>query len=592
MGFLSKAKLKSTEIMAQAVDFLISKYNAAENVFSIASPFGQILAVIANISELIFTYISHTAEELNIQTAQNHETIFGLSRLVGHDPYRGSSAYGIMMIKLNTQAYDIIDGRCLIIKNLTRLTISENGEKYFLNLPNDTIKLELGNSEFISVGVIQGEIESQTFTSNGDALQTFNPIVKTMTDNDNVSVTVNGKEWKKVDALYDMPADNGYDDDCECYMAKSSINVGLTIIFGNGSFGKIPPAGSEIVVTYIKTSGSSGNLFTPNLKYTFIDSGFDEYGNDVNLNNVLDIQTLYTPMLGSDYETPDFTKLIAPKTSKSFVLANPDNYVSFLSKYNQFSFIYAYNTKDDEYIDDDNITYLKILPNIKRKLSESRDYFDIPAEEFKLTDAEKEAVMSAIENSGRQLIGTEVQIDNTIIQRFAINIIIRYFENAEKTSIRSDIRKLLGQYFLNINRNDIIPLSDIISLVEGIDGVDTCDVFFTTEKNESAKINGGYYTVERVWENLRHVYKKKYVTVGRNTDPKVGFDDFGNIIVNNNEFYIPRGGWFDNEGNYYTESPETGKLGPLNIFFLDRVAYSAYNKNMQNKLTNLLKNNY
>ena len=104
MGFLSKVRLKASDIMEQAVDFLVKRYEQAEQVFTAASPFGQLLSVIANISELIFTYISHTAEELNISTAQNIETIHGLSRLTGHDPYRGGSAYGMLKLKLNASA--------------------------------------------------------------------------------------------------------------------------------------------------------------------------------------------------------------------------------------------------------------------------------------------------------------------------------------------------------------------------------------------------------------------------------------------------------------------------------------------------------
>lgn len=579
--------------MEQAINFLSEKYDQASSTFSIASPFGQLLAVIANMSELIFSYISHSAEELNMQTAQNHESIFGLSRLVGHDPFRGSSAYGNISLRLNTSASNLINGNIVIINNFTRLRISETGENYFLNLPSDYIKLELGNSEPIPVSIIQGEIETQVFTSDGTALQTFNPIVKSMTDNDNVAVTVNGKEWKKVDSLYDMPADDEYGSG-ECFMAKSSINVGLTIIFGNGAFGTIPPEGAEIIVTYIKTSGDAGNVYTKTMNVNFLDDGYDETGIEVNLNDVLDVETLYTPSLGANYESPEFTKMIAPRTSKSFVLANPENYVTFLSRYNQFSFVYAYNTKEDDVNDDinfedDNITYLKIVPNIKRKISNNQDFFDIPLEEFYLSDDEKDSIASAIYNSGRTLIGTEVSIEDITVERFIINIMIRNFENSSKQSIRSDIRNILSRYFLNINRNDIVPLSDIISLVEGIDGVDTCDVIFITEKNENAKFNGQYTRKKRSWMRLRQVVESEIVPVSRTEDPRVDFDDFGNIIIGENELYIPKGGWRDNDGNYYTETIEPGKLGPLNIFFLDEVSYSSYNQNMQRKLNNLLK---
>ena len=279
--------------MEQAVSYLTQKYEQAASVFTVASPFGQLLVVIANISELIFTYIAHTAEELNIRTAQNHESIFGLSRLVGHDPFRGSSAYGTLQIRPNASAIGLIgNGTTIVIKNFTKISISETGETYFLNLTSDFLKLNVTEAEPINVSIIQGEIESQKFSSNGEPLQTFNPIIKTMTDNDNVAVTVNGEEWKKVESLYDMPADDEFGSG-KCFMAKSSINVGLTIIFGNGAFGTIPPAGAEIVVSYIKTAGSKGNVFTKDMTIKFLDSGTDEYGNDVDLNETLDVSTVY-----------------------------------------------------------------------------------------------------------------------------------------------------------------------------------------------------------------------------------------------------------------------------------------------------------
>lgn len=589
MSFFSKTQLKASQLMEQAVAFLHSKYGQVAAVFTSASPFGQLLTVIANMAELIFTYISHTAEELNIKTAQNIETIYGLAQMTGHNAYRGGSAYGMMGIKLNTST-DLIEGNYVVINNFTKFTIPETGCTYFINLPTDYIRLKVADSGFVNVNYMQGTPESQTFTSDGTALQSFNPIVKTMTDNDNVAVTVNGKEWKRVESLYDMPADDDTDKG-ECFIVKSSVNVGLSVFFGNGEFGKIPPSGALIEITYIRTDGASGNAQSSNLTYKFEDTGTDELGNEVNLNDILMIQTIMPPMLGSDFEDPEFTKLVAPKTSKSFVLATPENYVSYLSKYNQYSFIYAYNTKDDANVYDDNVIYLKIIPDIKKKLSNSQDFFELPTKEFILNDDEKQSVINALDNSGRMLVNAEVEIIDPKIKKYVINIIVRYFENIDKTLIKSSIRSALDKYYLNINRNDIVPVSDIISLVEGIDGVDTCDVFFVNEENERAILDGYYYTTEKVWKNLEYVENQKKVIVNYGDDPRVGFDDFGNLKMNDYEIFIPKGGWKDRDGNYYTETPEEGKLGPLNIFFIDKVDNSSYNLNMQRKLNTLLKNN-
>ena len=149
-----------------------------------------------------------------------------------------------------------------------------------MNLPTDSIKLSVGASSFVSVPFMQGEIESQTFTSDGTPLQSFNPVIKGMTDHDNIAVRVNGKEWHKVNSLYDMPAyDGDTPESSECFIVKTSPTIGISIFFGNDSFGKIPPAGALIEVVYIRTSGMAGNSNSTGLTYTFIDMGIDEYGN-------------------------------------------------------------------------------------------------------------------------------------------------------------------------------------------------------------------------------------------------------------------------------------------------------------------------
>lgn len=579
MGFFQNSRLKASDLVQQAVEYLVIKYEQAASVFTPASPFGQLLVVISNIAELIFTYISHTAEELNIRTAQNIESIHGLAQLAGHDVYRGGAAYGVMGIKLNT--VNDFEGNHLKIKNFSKFTINETGCMYFMNLPTDSIKITVGGNSFVSVPFMQGEIETQTFTSNGTPLQSFNPVIKGMTDHDNIAVRVNGKEWKKVDSLYDMPS---YDDMnpevSECFIVKTSPTIGISIFFGNDSFGQIPPSGALIEVVYIKTSGVIGNSNSTGLTYRFIDMGIDEYGNEVDLNEVLIVETIAPPMLGADYENPEFTKVIAPKASKSFVLATPENYVNFLSKYNQYSYIYAYHTKNDDEgdITDDNVIYLKVIPDIKKKLSSSEDYFEVPVSEFVLDKYEKESLMAAILNSGRMLIGTEVEIVDPKIKYFTINIVLRYFENVDRSSISSNIRSILNKYFLNIGRSDIIPKSDLVALIENIDGVDTCDVFFVSKENEMAKKNGYYY------DDYGGM-----IPVGASEDPRVGFDQYGNIVMDRGCIYIPRGGWRDANDNYYTLTPEDGKIGPLNIFFHTPVKNSTYNIEMQRKLNNLLK---
>lgn len=584
-GFLSKSKLKASQIIEQSVQFLVSKFEQASHVFTPASPFGQLLIVISNIAELIFTYLAHATEELNIHTAQNVESIHGLARLTGHDAFRGQAARGICQLKLNQGAADKVNGAYIKIKNGSKFTVEQGNSTYFLDVDNEYLTLHIDDNDYTTVHFIQGEKHTQVFTSNGEPLQSFNPVVAEQTDHDYVKVYVNGQEWEKVDSLYDMVT-NG-----EQYMVKSSINVGLTIFFGNGYYGKIPTPGSEIVVEYIITDGIGGNLNTTNLSYRFQDSATDEFGNDIDLNDVLQVITVRPPIMGTDFENPEFTKLVAPHASKSFVLATPENYVSYLSRYNQFAFVDAYNTKDDEYVNDDNITYINILPDVKRKFTTDVDYFSLDENEFKLSEDEKRNIALTLEDSGRMLVNSEVVINDLEIKHFVINVIIRYFEGFNKVELRTKIREIFNQYFLNINRRDIIPLSDLIALVERVDGVDTCVISFITQDNEEAILNGYYTKKIDVWDpnKLMYVKEDKMVRLTGNLDPQIGLDDFGNIVVDRGVLMIPRGGWCDRNGNYYEEIPSVGQLGPLNIFFTDEVESRTYNINQQKRFNNLLK---
>ena len=421
MSFFSKTRIKATELFEDSFEYLARTYDQAVEVFTPASPFGQVLTVVSNLGEMIFFYIEAALTELNITRARNLESIYGLSRLTGHDPTRGISARGIIGLRLNTSAASLVKGDYVQIMNGAKLQISQNGLTYFLNFNSDFIRLDKTTKEFVNVEIIQGEKDEQSFTGSGFALQSYNLTTKDPTDQYLVDVIVDGQYWKKVDSLYDM--NNGE----KCVMIKSSVNSGLTVFFGNNQFGMPPALGSRIRVTYIKTRGNAGNIGGKQLDMKFEDSGTDPSGEAVDLNEILSLNITRNPMFGSDTEDPQFTRLIAPYASNSFVLANPNNYIYYLSKYDFWSFIDAYNTKNDEYLDDDNIIYLFLIPDVKKKLTSDLDYFSVPEVEFTMTAQEKAMTYEILNESGRQVVTAETRIVDPIIRKYALNVVIRYF---------------------------------------------------------------------------------------------------------------------------------------------------------------------
>ena len=587
MGFLSKNAITALRIYTQAYNYMTKVYGQTKNAFTPASPYGQLLTVLSNIGELIFYYIESAISELNFATAKNVASIYGLSRLTGHNPTRAISAIGKIALVPKTDAAQTVQGNYIVIRDKTELQCLDNSLIYLVFLDSAEKRIDKTSQETFYFTVKEGSIETQSFTGLGTSMQSFSVITNNPTDHFYTRVRVNGAEYSIYDSLYDIgPEERG------C-LVKTGINGGIDVYFGNGNFGRKPPAGSLIEVEYMISRGPIGNLQgNSGATFTFITEGTDEFGNTVNLNDTFQVFVSLAPDFGSAPENPDFTRIIAPHASKSFVLANPDSYIYFLKKYGFFSFVNAYNTKDDQYVDDDNVVYLVLIPDIKAKLTSDLDYFTLPLDEFTLTEVEKARVYELLDNSGQMLITAENRIVDITVQKYAINVVLRFFDNADKAQIRSLVRSRLNEYFLNVKRRDRVPRSDLVSLIEQIPGVDSVNVFFVSERNETA-IRNGYYDVEvQGYDPVtkqKALLATKRITLAPGEDPGLGLDDFGDIKIGDNEIVVIRGDWYDRNNNYYEEYPDDNKLSSLNVFFKESIKADLYNQ-IQNQNFEKLRN--
>ena len=580
--FLSRSRIKANEMIDDIRSYVTRVYGQAGTMFTSASPFSQILDVLSEISKLIFFYVEDATVEQNILTAQNPESIYGLSRLAGHDSFRGAAASGEIKLRLSVMNLDDIAGDALNIPADAKIRSNDNGLVYTLKTSNDQFRLEKSNSNYIYVPVIQGEYESQTLTSTGESFQSYNVITRSMTDHDEIRVMVNSSLWTKYDSLYDMKKDT------QGYIVKTGITGGLDIYFGNGSFGEIPVEGASITVEYLKIDGAMGNLNgRKDLTFKFETEGTDSLGNSHDLNELLEFSFTTAPKMGANQENIELTKLIAPLQSHSFVLATPDNYEHFLSRYGLFSYLDAYNTTDDGYLDDDNVIYLFMLPNTVKKLQNNKDYFSLDPSEFFFTEIEKEGIMGLLEKSGRQMVTTEVKIVDPKPQYFRMDIKVRYFEGYQKANLYTEIRSKVSEYLINITRRDRLPKSDIVAIIESIEGIDSVNVKFTSEKEETAR-RLGYYISETVTvtpatpvlEELGNgkqkmvFFKRNVQTSQVNFEPGaalpenvINLDSFGDIILEKEEVALFRGGWLDQDGVMVDDSVKLGEKAALSIYF-------------------------
>ena len=566
LKFLNTIRTSASQINNDARTYISRVYKRANNLFTVASPFAQILSVLSEMVELVMFYIEDSVVEQNIYTAQQPESIYGMSRLTGHDATRGFAATGEIDFRWKPGA-DMakIAGNTLNIDGRAKLKFDINGLTYTLLNSVDKFKLEKTNFNSFRTSIIQGEFESQTLTATGEKLQSYNVNTSGLTDHSKISVSINGELWTKHNSLYDI----NYEE--KAYLVKTGISGGLDIYFGNGNFGAVPPDGASIVVEYVKHSGLNGNLDdSPDLTIKWDAVGSDSLGTEHDLNEFLDVTITSSPKMGSDRESTQFTKIMTPLASKSFVLATPDNYEYFLSRYNMFSYIDAYNTTDDQYLDDDNVIYIFAVPDAKKKLAKNQDYFSMPEQEMFLDQGEYDAMHKVLEDSGQQMVTTEVVFVKPQVRHYSMDINIRYFEGYTKEEIYNSVRSKVSEYLLNITRRDKLPKSDIIYILEEIEGIDAVNIRFISETEETARRQGYYesvnvsvvpqepVTLETIGNGKqKYVFFKKIedvklVTVDESTqipDHVRGLDQWGDIIMEKEEVAVFRGGWLDRDGD-------------------------------------------
>jgi hypothetical protein len=584
LKFLSTLRTSADQIKTDARTYIARVYKRANTLFTEASPFAQIISVMAELGELIMFYVEDSLVEQNIYTAQQPESIYGISRLTGHDATRGFAATGEVEFKWAIGS-DLgkIAGTGLNIDARSELKCELNGLVYTLLTSQDKFRLEKSNKYAIKCAVVQGKFEKQTFTGTGESMQSYNIQTSSLTDHSKVSVSVNGEKWTKHDSMYDLLNNE------KAYILKTGISGGLDVYFGTGNFGAIPSSGNLIEVEYIKHAGFQGNLDdAQDIIFKWDAEGDDSNGDSFDLNEYLEVTVTSSPKMGADKESVEFTKLMAPLASKSYVLATPDNYEYFLSRYGMFSYVDAYNTTEDQYLDDDNVIYIFAIPDARRKLLADQDYFSIPINEMFFDQNEYDKMSQVIQDSGQQMVTTEVVFVKPKIRKYSMDINIRYFEGYTKQEIFVNVRRAVSDYMLNITRRDKLPKSDIVYILETIEGIDAVNVRFISETEETARRLGYYVSTtvtvvpqepvvledigngKQKYIFFKQIEEVKTVDVDETTVipySEAGLDEWGDIIMDKEEVAVFRGGWQDRDGDEIVDDALMNAEAALSINF-------------------------
>ena len=530
------------DLYRESYQFLQEKFKTKGEIFTLASPFGQLLVVLHNLTELILFYIEDSITELNIYEAARPSSVYSLASLAGHNPSRAISAAGTINIKPSPKVdFEKVPGNKLIFTKYMNLNCENNGLNYVLEMAGDESRLDMKGTIGLNFTIRQGRLQQQTYGGTGVAFQSFQLGYPNnfLIDQFLVNVYVNGEIWTKYESMLDIPRN------AQGYVCKTGITNGLDIYFGNGSFGKIPESGSEIIVEYLVTEGSVGNINTDSLSelvFTFTDTALNMIGEEVTLSDMVTVSCLNAPNFGTDPESLSLTRLLAPKASKNFALVNIDNYEVLMRKLQMFSSIRV--TLDPL---DNRVINIFLVPDITKIFARGVDYFNLIEDRFKLTAFQKTELLKYIKKSGTEMVSTTVRLLDPTPRKYALNISLVTFSDFDKDSIKSQITDQIGSYFINSTRKDRIPKSDLIKLIEGISGVDSVSIQIIGQANEASAIKNPTLV----------------------NPPLVGLDSYNDIIIQPNEFAIIRGGFKDRTGLVYEAGLSDDKLCAINVFFRD-----------------------
>jgi hypothetical protein len=175
LKLFKKNRIDIELLISDTVEYTVNQFEQSRTNFTVASAYGQIIFVLENIAQLILYYIEDSITELNINTATRTNSVYGLARLAGHNPTRAISATGEIALKLlNNAPLSDVNGAYIIIPNYTRIKCMNNGLTYLLDLPGDETRIPVdGSKNGIKFRIIQGDIETQSFTGTGRDLQTY-----------------------------------------------------------------------------------------------------------------------------------------------------------------------------------------------------------------------------------------------------------------------------------------------------------------------------------------------------------------------------------------------------------------------------------
>ncbi len=281
MPLLNFTGLDFDQIKTTLKDYLKSNSDFTDYDFE-GSNLSTILNVLAYNTYITSYNANMLSNEVFIDSATLRENVVSLARNIGYLPRSRKAARTKINFFCDISSVSPTPPSVVLKKGAVVATSKQfNGQSFVFGITEDkSVSVVDGIASFDQVEVFEGQVVEQSFeyssrnpfqkfilSNSGIDLETLKVSVRP-SPNSSVSLT-----YSRQDDLFDPDSGSTITGSSPIYFVQEIEDEHYEIIFGDGIFGKALQDGNLVEVSYIKTSGESGNgianfSFSGKLVYT------------------------------------------------------------------------------------------------------------------------------------------------------------------------------------------------------------------------------------------------------------------------------------------------------------------------------------
>lgn len=204
-------------------------------------------------------YLNMIGSESFLDTAQMRNSVVSRAKELNYIPRSARSAMASVQLSFVTSG---INGILLIPSGTMFNGTNSNGGFTFVTNQNHTL-LSAGVNYFIpQVDVFEGKIFSETFIVDNNIENQKFVLSNVNIDSTSIHVSVTTNSGQSIVPYQMATSLIGLTPTSMIFFVQEDRGLTYEVYFGDGIFGKIPPNGASITVTYRVTRGASGNGVT------------------------------------------------------------------------------------------------------------------------------------------------------------------------------------------------------------------------------------------------------------------------------------------------------------------------------------------